>query len=170
MGEVSSYLVAQNSYVRLPIGDSQKNYHYRVCKCGHHGMLSKCHDMERVDMASCLLGSGRIHGNSYIYLFMINIKIITYTNWYQDSNLFTEANQSTRIKELHVIIAWRTSVDFFFSYSGHDTDFYLGCKWCKCFAGETICYETSCVDQYATAEVKSQFTGAKPVNYEILHD
>ena len=61
MGEVSSYLVAQNSYVRLPKGDKQSNY--RVCKCGHHRMLSKCHDMERVDRDNCMLGSGRIHGN-----------------------------------------------------------------------------------------------------------
>ena len=64
MGEVSSYLVAQNSYVRLPIGDTRNNY--RVCKCGHHGMLSKCRDMERIETDSCLLGSGRIHGTCNI--------------------------------------------------------------------------------------------------------
>ena len=43
--------------------------------------------------------------------------------------------------------------------TAHGSDFYLGCKWCKCFAGETICYESSCIDNYATAAVKSQFTG-----------
>ena len=57
----------------------------------------------------------------------------------------------------------------FFS-SEHDTEFYLGCKWCKCFAGETTCYETGCIDQYASAEVKSQFTGAKLTNYKTVKD
>ncbi len=63
MGEVSSYLVAHNSYVRLPVGGVASG-RFRVCKCGHDAMLTKCHNMERIGLDSCLLPSGRIHGES----------------------------------------------------------------------------------------------------------
>lgn len=65
LGEVSQYLVSEHSYVRIPRSSDSRRVCHKVCRCGHHGMLSHCANVGCTE--SCVISTGRIqaHGSKF---------------------------------------------------------------------------------------------------------
>lgn len=111
LGEVSSFHVVPNSYVRVPTASPNQLHCHRVCRCGHRGTLHNCQEPECVSPSHCLLGSGRI----------------------QD----------------------------------HESQFYIDCNRCVCFAGEVVCTRRQCLRPSASKMEREQHTGL-PCNCEAI--
>ncbi|XP_055594196.1 reversion-inducing cysteine-rich protein with Kazal motifs [Uranotaenia lowii] len=59
LGEASSYLVPEGTFVRIPVSFTQKGC-LKVCRCGSNGKIEKCQPLPCINYDSCTLGAKKI--------------------------------------------------------------------------------------------------------------
>ncbi|XP_036117740.1 reversion-inducing cysteine-rich protein with Kazal motifs [Molossus molossus] len=67
LGEASDFIVRQGTLIQVPSSAGSEVGCYKICSCGHSGLLENCMEMHCIDLQkSCIVGGKRkSHGTSF---------------------------------------------------------------------------------------------------------
>ncbi|XP_058833021.1 reversion-inducing cysteine-rich protein with Kazal motifs isoform X1 [Topomyia yanbarensis] len=67
LGEASSYLVPEGTFIRIPVSDTTKGC-LKVCRCGLSGRIEKCQPLPCISYDSCVLAGKKFLHLSFFYV------------------------------------------------------------------------------------------------------